>query len=284
MKEIGKVYEEIDYRKFGHIEGNRGCKADRAKKIKKSIEQNGFVMNPVVVNEKFEIIDGEGRFLALEELGMPIYFTIAVGAGIKECIALNESTTKWTLKDFINSYVSLGNESYKMLNTLIESHVKLPSSIITSVAYGVFTKVDVHVIQDGKFDITPDEFEKAHEILTELEKYADTVSKIPGRRESLLYALVYAIGKEDVNNERLYSRFLLSYNDVGQVADTIGALAAIERIYNRQLKNERIYLVSDYDKDLRQSNASYESRWGQRLNNRLSGLSKKYYNPRKVEE
>ena len=36
----------------------------------------GFIKNPIVVNEKMEIIDGQGRFEVCKEKGLPIYYNI----------------------------------------------------------------------------------------------------------------------------------------------------------------------------------------------------------------
>ena len=75
-KKVGTVYSTTDYDSFAKLEGNRDVLQSRKNIIKESIEERGWIRNPVVVNEKMQIIDGQGRFEALKELGMPIEYVI----------------------------------------------------------------------------------------------------------------------------------------------------------------------------------------------------------------
>lgn len=55
-KKITTVYQSDDYSKFRLIDGNRPI--DHAKKIIESIKEIGMLWQPILVNERFEIIDG----------------------------------------------------------------------------------------------------------------------------------------------------------------------------------------------------------------------------------
>lgn len=57
-KEIGIVYEESDYSVFKPLLGNRIVDDFRKSKIKSSINKVGWIKNPIVVNEKLQVIDG----------------------------------------------------------------------------------------------------------------------------------------------------------------------------------------------------------------------------------
>ena len=92
-KEVAKVYETYDYDKFHIMEkGNR--KIDHDRKIAHSMNEN-FLFSPILVNEKFEIIDGQNRFIASKSLNKPIYYIIKKGYGIKEVRILNSNAKNW---------------------------------------------------------------------------------------------------------------------------------------------------------------------------------------------
>ena len=55
----GYIYVSHDYDKFTRVKGNRNPKS--AKKIIESINNVGYILNPILVNEKFEVIDGQNR-------------------------------------------------------------------------------------------------------------------------------------------------------------------------------------------------------------------------------
>ena len=61
-----KIYETTSYSQFKTMEGNRAVKDGRVNKIVESINKIGYVLSPILVNEKMEVIDGQGRLSALE--------------------------------------------------------------------------------------------------------------------------------------------------------------------------------------------------------------------------
>lgn len=108
---FAQVYEEKDYSKFKRLENNRDVTESRKEKLKASIS-SGEILNPIIVNEKMEIIDGQGRYEAKKELGLPIQYIISKGAGIEECQKMNRYNTKWSIVDYIYSYARAGNPNY----------------------------------------------------------------------------------------------------------------------------------------------------------------------------
>lgn len=89
MKQVGAIYSSQEYSEFKKLNGNRSVLEQRKNMIIASIQERGWIRNPIVVNEKMEIIDGQGRFEALKKLNMPVEYVVAKGATISDCIALN---------------------------------------------------------------------------------------------------------------------------------------------------------------------------------------------------
>ena len=114
------VYVTKAYDKFKRLTGNRDIPEDRISKIVESIQKVGWVRNPIVVNEKMEVIDGQGRLTALQRLGLPVEYIIAEGAGTEECIQMNMNMINWKLPDFIKSYAEQGNVNYQRLLSLMQ--------------------------------------------------------------------------------------------------------------------------------------------------------------------
>lgn len=59
------VYRTNNYDQFKRLVGNREVNPKRVKTIKKSVEEIGYIPNPIIVNENMEVIDGQGRLQAL---------------------------------------------------------------------------------------------------------------------------------------------------------------------------------------------------------------------------
>lgn len=130
---VAPVRRTNNYDKFKHLDGNRRVLAERAAKIKKSIQDHGYILSPIIVNEKFEIIDGQGRHQALKELGLPIDYIVVNGAGLKECVAMNLNQSNWKTIDFIRSYAEQGKANYQALYDCIVGS-KLTISVICAIA------------------------------------------------------------------------------------------------------------------------------------------------------
>lgn len=129
---VGYVYKTKFYEDFKTLEGNRD--ADHINSIKKSISDNGLLFNPILVNENMEIIDGQNRFFAAKELGLPIFYIIHHGYGIEESRVINQNKKNWCYLDIINSYAREGRHEYIYLKRLTDRFPELPAVMIACMA------------------------------------------------------------------------------------------------------------------------------------------------------
>lgn len=102
-----------DYSRFKSISGNRALDLKHVERLKQSIEANDL-FSPILVNEGFEIIDGQHRFEALRQLGKPVKYMIVDGYGIKEVQLLNTHSKNWTVDDFTECYIAQGIKDYRI--------------------------------------------------------------------------------------------------------------------------------------------------------------------------
>lgn len=145
MRIVSTVYETDDYKIFREMENNRDVTVGRREKLIASFSAKE-ILNPIVVNEKMEIVDGQGRYEALKVLGRPIKFVVAYGATIDDCRRMNEYNTKWTEMTFVKSYASSGNENYERL---LECRNKTEFSLSLIARLANKGKM-VHIRKDGK--------------------------------------------------------------------------------------------------------------------------------------
>ena len=116
-----EVYVTTDYDGFNTLCGNRGVDLQRVTKIKTSIEK-AYIPSPIVVNEKMEVIDGQGRLQALRELKLPVYYIVVQGANLDDCIRMNITSTPWDVRDYIYSGRDRGNKDYIKLASLVDRY------------------------------------------------------------------------------------------------------------------------------------------------------------------
>jgi hypothetical protein len=66
----------------------------------------------LTVNENYEIIDGQHRFKAAQELGLPVNIIICPGYSIKDVQRLNANQKEWKLIDYLDGFCEEGETEY----------------------------------------------------------------------------------------------------------------------------------------------------------------------------
>lgn len=114
VKIIGNIYETSDYSLFVKLPSNRDLLLKRLTKIMESLSIRE-IMNPIVVNKRMEIIDGQGRFEAKKILKRPIQFVVDNDATIEDCRRMNAYNSPWTITDYAKSLAKDGSDDCQRL-------------------------------------------------------------------------------------------------------------------------------------------------------------------------
>lgn len=115
------VHTTTDYGKFKILKGNRKINLHNFRRIKQSMREEQLV-SIITVNERFEIIDGQHRYEACKELGLPVYYIVCKGYGLSEVQVLNTNMTNWTKKEYLNAYCDLGYPEYLKFREFMKSY------------------------------------------------------------------------------------------------------------------------------------------------------------------
>lgn len=106
-----KIKKSSDYHKFRFMADNRRINKSHLLKLKESMKTN-YLFTVIIVNENYEVCDGQHRFIACRDLGLPIYYVVCKGYGIKEVTTYNSQTSNWSTKNYLDSYVANKYPSY----------------------------------------------------------------------------------------------------------------------------------------------------------------------------
>lgn len=252
MKESTIVYRTNNYEQFKRLVGNREVNPKRVKTIRKSIEEIGYIPNPIVVNENMEVIDGQGRLQALKELGLPVEYIIKNGVGIRECLYMNINQERWKIKDYINSYAERGNKSYQMLKDLIDFYPIYSVNTIGTAIKGIKNLTSTN-IRKGNLEISNKEYEKAIMTLNYMNRFIPLIKFFRGKATHFFQALVFVYNVEGIDLERLFSQTNKEIGNIIPWNDTNTAIQSIEEMYNHQLGlKSRIYIFSEYRKAMQE--------------------------------
>lgn len=118
---FGNIMVTENYDMFKKIGGNRKINKANYAKIVKSMKEEQLII-PIVVNERYEIIDGQHRYTACKDLGKPIYFYMVRGYGLEQVKRANIASSNWKKENYLDMFVAEGNETYKEFEEIKERY------------------------------------------------------------------------------------------------------------------------------------------------------------------
>lgn len=245
------VYMTDNYKKFKKMLDNREVSNQRIQLIVRSINKVGYIPSPIIVNEKLEVIDGQGRLAAAEKLGLPVYYIVVSGIGIEECRAMNLHQSNWTVKDFIHSYSAGGDENYINLRNLMKEYEKnLGANVLYSVAYGqVYHTAGAvsEIVKSGKLVFPQKDYEKARKLCDYMVEFAPIFNRIGGRKDLYYGAVRFALACDGCDRNTLKARVFRRQAVLIPVANMDQALTGLEECFNFRSAS-KIYFATEYKK------------------------------------
>lgn len=246
-----EVYVTSDYSQFKRLEGNRDPRSSKA--IIESIKAIGYIDNPILVNEKMEVIDGQNRLEALKQLEMPVYYHIVEGIGADEAVRLNIGRSNWKTLDYVKSYAERGNESYQKL---LNFHELSKVDICTLAAIGRLEIRDggsragtgANRIVKGMYVMSEEEYDRINGFVTFYVKNKPIISLIDGEKRAILPIIAFCINTPNVNLNRFKKTIERYGSSLIPYTEAIRRLIQISDYYNRSLKDasRKIFFESEY--------------------------------------
>lgn len=245
------IHETKDYDSFKHLPGQRGIVESHVREIMKSIEENGWICDPIRVTESMEVFDGQHRLEALRRLDMPVEYLVIDNLTTANAVRIiNNTQKKWQMLDYSKSYSDTGVDSYYLINDLMEKYNVDIYTVLKASGKGSSSgdpKTNWQ-IKNGEMIFTLENYRDADSKLPLYLQYCSLFSKHKGHKKAKTAAYFFLIAKgydykmietAELNNGDSSKRFFTAED----------ALEYIERIcnYKKQQQN-RIYPVEEFKK------------------------------------
>jgi len=145
------VHTTRDYSLFRSIEGNRNKNLLHINRLKKSMAEM-YLFTVIIVNQNYEIIDGQHRFEVIKELGLPLYYIICQGYGLNEVHILNQNSKNWSSADYLEGYCNLQYPEYLEFRKFLDKH-EINAQIAMYILSGTENGEMVKKFNSGQFKI-----------------------------------------------------------------------------------------------------------------------------------
>lgn len=134
-KRVGSIYETRNYGKFHLSKLNRKIDQKHLASLIKNIKHHKAVIEPIQVDQEFNIVDGQHRFMASKKLHRPVYYYVDNHVSVMSADLLNSKTKHWQLLTYVNRGVEMMNQNYVLLNEKIKKYGRLFSTSIIAEFY-----------------------------------------------------------------------------------------------------------------------------------------------------
>ena len=230
-----EIYRTTNYDIFKKLEGNRDLiKDDR---IIKSIKNIGYIDNPIIVNEKLEVIDGQNRLEALKKLGLPVEYHIVNGIGIKEARQLNIGQKNWTPLDYTKSNADSGVESYvKLLKFYDESRIEISALIQMSKSIVGRRGGISDLFKTGGYIMSKQEEKILTATVPWIVKNKNYFKEMKGNYRLNILAFAYAYNVAGIDKSRLTKLLVNNFYKFLPYDDAEECLKQISAFYNKGMK------------------------------------------------
>lgn len=254
--------EDLD--QFKRLIGNRDVTEARKDDIKRKILKIGYIPAPIIINEKYEIIDGQGRREACKDLGLGIWYEIVEGLTLEDCIVMNLGTTPWKNIDYIKSFAETGKPDYVKLMSLIDKYGdQLPLSTVICAVTGVLASQNP-AVKNGTLSVSDENFVMADKMLS----YVSSFATIQRKRTSIPRAPFYMVicfcyQRDEVDKDRLYESVSKYYDQITTSSKHKEMVDSISRVYNYK-RQAKVYIEDLYRDYMNGKYGWYENKWGNR--------------------
>ncbi len=154
IKSVNQIYKTKDYNVFSFREDNRPLVDSHVRELMDSMRKDGWIQGSyVVVNEKYEVIDGQHRLMSGMELGLPIIFTIEKGTGFDTIQKLNTKQKNWTKYNHIEGFVKKGNQNYIILENYMKKFPEFKLTEMLMFLGNTQTNISKDVFEEGGFEV-----------------------------------------------------------------------------------------------------------------------------------
>lgn len=231
----------LDPQELIFVAGNRIVDERHVGKLKAAIsEENLLHINPIKVNHKGEIIDGQHRIRAALELGLKKVTCLIVGATVHDAQRLNQHSKNWSAMDFANYWAKQGKNDYKEYIEFVQI-----TGINPSVGLEILSTVGgrhMNNFKRGIFRIRSLDY--AYRFFDKLELFKPFLPRDYNKR-SFIRALwsVHNSKKFQVEYERLLHK--LKIVGLRTTSTTENYLVQLEEAYNYKVKQEEKVRFTD---------------------------------------
>ncbi len=237
-----QIYYTLDLSVFKEITSNREVNLKHVKKLILAIKKNNLLrVNPILVDRKMNVIDGQHRLEAARQLQEGIYYIVDEHVSQADIASLNTNMHNWTPADYVNYWAIEKALGFDKVTKVLSVY---PWLNVSNSLYllSVNPRRDSDEIKEGKIDVS--NFENAIDICNKIEFMANEYGYKFIKTGLFLRAFRQLNECDKYNHDHFLVKLALSPRSFFKCATSKEYIEQIEEIYNKQLhEKNKIYFT-----------------------------------------
>jgi hypothetical protein len=257
VQELTKVYVTKDYHLFGFIKGNREIDQTNLNNIKESLSKKQILESAIIIGidnvsndgKPYKIIEGQHRYSACTELGLPVSFIIredfdieVMEKSLSIVELLNTASKTWDITNFMYSKCLLGIKQYILYKELFEKYDMLEHETILTIINrykGDYRYVWYQQFKEGDLLLTDEMYEYVDRDLKILNSLIPSI--INSGKRQYIKAYINVMYTPNLDIKRLINKTLqMGELPVSKNIDKCYEVI-VKEVYNKGLSKNKLY-------------------------------------------
>lgn len=238
-----KIYTTSDYNTFKTLKGNRAISELHVRRLVEAIKEKDLQI-PIIVDHDMNVLDGQHRLESYKITGNPVSYIIKDEFDLQDVRNVNSVNRKWTLTEYLMSYVKLKNRNYELLEWF---HNKYEFGITECVG----------MLNDKGYCSTKEikEYKRGEFVIKNLEqgkKWAERINLVGDyfqyfKKRSFVNAMMAAMKDKTFKWKVFYQRLQNNSSKLKNQGSRNDFILNIERLYNHGTSAENKVRLNLYD-------------------------------------
>ena len=224
------VYATTEYGLFTKLLGNRDLRGYHIKNLKESMSEKQ-IEAPIIINELYQVINGQHRLESCKKLNVPVYYIIIPGLRLEDVQRLHANSKNWSLSEHLNSFCERGFKEYLVYREYIKTfkfNNNETIAMLEGISNSKMTRTLWQKFKAGKFKVANINTaqENAKKII-EIRQYYDGY-----RRRSFVFAMLVCFEHKSYDHKVFIKKLSKQSGKLMDQVHEDDYLRVIQKIYN----------------------------------------------------
>lgn len=220
-----KLQKTSDYKKFKYLPWNRDIDATKLKELTKKMSLNNLSKDlPILVNKKFQVLDGQHRLEVCKKLKLPVWYRVADKVTIND-IAFMQTNAKWRPMDYVKFWKVKENRNFILFEKFL---IKYNLPVNTAMEVCGYRRRSKELIDGGQLKFGEATFQKNCHLMDRI-LHISRGFKYWNHR-SFLRAISMIMAFKEYDHDRMMNK--VAFIPFSRRGDTMSNVEMIEEVYN----------------------------------------------------